>query len=251
MPSPRPTASAGVPSRVERTGTLEAPSVTRRTRAAQRPVSSTRPISPSELRTGMPAVTPAALPAESVASRRGDWKEEETIRAVVTSIAGLPGEPEQSEEPAVLIVERAPAVELALRLGQLPAQLAILRARLPVIADPLADPAEEADDRAPGVADRGSHVRGGGAQCLESLGVDDRDGEQQHGDEAAGDRDHIADEHAILRPAGESGASSCLAAPLPAPASCLSRLQDAAEDFFFHARARCPARRRSADRPQP
>ena len=72
VPSPRPTASAGVPSRTSRTGTLLAPSVTSITRAAQRPVSITRPIRPSGERTGWPGATPAALPAERVASRRGE-----------------------------------------------------------------------------------------------------------------------------------------------------------------------------------
>src|SRR5205085_10054878 len=54
----------------------------------------------------------------------------------------------------------------------------------------------------------------------------------QHGDETAGYGNHIADEYAILRPAGETGAP--FARRRHFVLTFLSRLQDAAEDFLFH-----------------
>ena len=209
VPSPRPTAIAGVPSRGERTGTMLAPSVTSSTREAQRPVSSTRPIRPSARahRHARPR-RPTLLPADRVASRRGAVEGRADDPRDRDLVLRLAGEAEQGAQPPVLDL-RAPAARSSSRRASASslAQLGILRAGAEIVADRRRRCRRRSRRR-----ERPAVLTGAVTSSAAPLSAAKPRGSMiamassSDGDDDAGHGDDIADEQAVLRPAGESGA---------------------------------------------
>ena len=253
VPSPRPTAIAGVPSRTSRTGTLLAPSVTSRTR--ERPAAGLE--HPADQAVGRAHRLAGRDPGRRC--RPTGWraaaataKEEPTIRATVDLVVGLAGRGRAGR------FSRRFSSSIAWRLDQLAPRLAraarcssrILRRRPGSncrSASPI--PPKKPDDRAAGRADRRGRRRARRRERREAAsGSTIAMTSSKHGERCTPPTAiDIAEEQPILRPAGEAGAPVAMAAPSPVP---VPPRRSAARRGRFPppAPGRCRARRRSADR---